>query len=427
MKMKAICILLAITMCLLSGCFADLPGITFPTGFGDLFPSAEPTLICQEQNVNSFIPAQKNVFQSLHKWSCGKAITDYVPFESADRDEYLTSYETNEAVIDQYVAMLTQNGFTLIEKNPDPYLCDYSWKLRCDTAPHAQILNGYSDAHIVIEGFDDGEFYFTYSGDLSMRDLGLRLDGKNVNVFQAGLSAGAGLYRMPDGSFKTTDGRLSASIGSADVIRDGQHLTGETHYRVNKNEWLHVDEFYRNEDFFFAVAAEYTMTGDYYWLHDFKSDGYQFLDDPASNVMTFNNATVPLFLMSADGKRCGPLPFSSRFESIFVRVMHYEEDVATVYYIYAKLNDSTPSELEALCAVSMVPEPEKDDTQSSGGISSGNNGRSCSACGGDGRCNMCGGSGTKNTWTGDSYVLQSCTGAFCSGGSCNQCGGDGKN
>ena len=51
----------------------------------------------------------------------------------------------------------------------------------------------------------------------------------------------------------------------------------------------------------------------------------------------------------------------------------------------------------------------------------------CWICGNDGRCDICGGSGWVNTWTGDSYVTQNCTAAFCRGGSCTECDGRGYN
>ena len=47
----------------------------------------------------------------------------------------------------------------------------------------------------------------------------------------------------------------------------------------------------------------------------------------------------------------GPTTANSKFEDLTIRLMHYEENGDAVYYIYAKLKDSTPSEVEVLCAV----------------------------------------------------------------------------
>lgn len=389
--------------------------------------ASEPILLCEEVDVSSYVPTDPHVFQSLHTWSGGMARTDDVPNETIKMEKNLVKYESSESVIDAYVAMLTENGFTLVEKDPDPYLCDYRWKLYCHKAEDAAVLKSWSGAHIAIEGYDDGDFYFHYSGDLVMRDLGLRMDGESVDLFKAGPSAGCGLLYMSDKSFITTDGRLSTKLGKAAVYRDGKLLEGNSYRDVNKSEWLMVNDYYRNEDFIFAVDAEYTVSGDYYWLYQFMNGTYYFSDDPYSSLILHGHGDNPYFLMKTNGYRHGPNPFGCKYESLFIRVLHYEEDVAAVYYVYAKLADGNdPAEIEALCAVDMTPKKTEDDN--SKGNSSGNasSQRTCSACGGDGRCNMCGGSGRVNRWTGDSYVMQSCTGAFCSGGSCNQCGGDGK-
>ncbi len=407
MKKRIFCLLLAVLL-LTSAC-----------------GKSEPERLCEEIDVNSLAKVEGNVFQSLYKWSDGRAKTDIEPTSDYETDRYLVTYQSNEALIDQYVAMLTENGFTLVEKNTDSYICDYRWKLWCDSAPDARILRGYTDTHIAIEGYEDGSFYFYFSGDLEMQNLGLRMDGDHVNIYETGPSAGAGLDRLKDGSFQTTDGRLTASMGTATVIRDGAVLNGKAHYFGNTNDWVYVDDYYRNEDFFFAVKADYSMSGDYYWLHDFRGS-YSKLNGTAMDVVIFNNSSVPLFILTTDGKRCGTSTLSFQYESLFVRVMYFEEDVVAVYYVYAKVNGAEPAEIEALFAVDMTP--QKQETSSSSGSSNSDRSEStCSACSGDGRCNMCGGSGRVNRWVGDSYVLQNCTGVFCSGGRCNQCGGDGKN
>lgn len=387
-------------------------------------PLMDPVLVCKKADIDELKSVPKNVFQSLHNYAGNKATCKNFPSQKVDTAYFLVQYKTTEDVIDKYVKMLTQNGFTLLEKDDDPYLADCEWRLRCDNDKEAYPLADYDDnCHLEITGYSSGQFFVKYSGELLMQDLGIRIDGKNVDVFNAGKSAAAGLYRMPDGSYETSDGRLNAKIGTATVIRDGKRLEAEAHYNLNKSEWLIVNEYHRNEDFFFALDPEYTVQGDYYWCSSFVEGRYSFVDGDADKVMNNGHGENPFFLMAANNYRYGPTQSDNRFESLFVRVMYYEEEVEAVYYVYAKLKDSTPSELEALCTVILKPEEKAEENNGGTTVQSK---KECSACFGDGKCNMCGGSGTKRKWTGDSYIIQDCTGAFCNNGRCNQCGGDGK-
>ena len=405
-----LCACFALTLC---GC-GFVEGLLSGEGTGG-FPSIfqkDPVLVCEPVDFGSKPQVEPNVFQEFYIWSNGKV---------TKKGSYY--YISNEKTVDQYVEMLEENGFTLVEKDTDPYLCAYLWKLRSDRVPDAQNADGWKGAHIVIEGFTDGKFFFEVSPDLVSKDLGLRVGGGSVDIYQAGPSAGAGLYQMGDGSFETTDGRLTAKIGTATVIRDGKTLQGESHYHLNKSEWLMVNGYHRNEDFFFAVDPDYTMAGDCHWMQDFWGARYYFTDDPSSTIMDSGHGSNPYFLIRQGDDRYGPSQTGSRFETVLVRVMYYEEDVAAVYYVYAKMRTGEPSEIEALCAVDMKPQEKEASSSSSGKV---NSSSSCNACSGSGRCGMCGGSGKVNRWVGDSYILQDCTGAFCSGGRCNQCGGTGK-
>lgn len=412
-------------LCCLFACMLvlNLVGCGGASLFGT--PLMEPVLVCKKVDAEDIKNIPDNVFQSLHNYAGDMAICKNFPSQKVDTAYFLVQYKTTENVIDKYVKMLTQNGFTLIEKDDDPYLSDCKWSLRCDTAKDAYPLADYDDnCHLEIEGYSSGKFFVKYSGDLLMQDLGFRIDGNHIDVFGLGKSATAGLYIMPDGSFQTSDGRLNAQLNKATVIRDGKKLKADAHYNLNNSEWLMVNEYHRNEDFFFAVDPEYTVQGDYYWCSSFVEGRYSFVDGDADRVMDNGHGENPFFVVAANNHRYGPTQTDNRFESLFVRVMYYKEDETAVYYVYAKLKDSEPSEIEALCAISLKVEEAEEEKQSGG--SSIFDKDECGACFGDGKCNTCGGSGTKRTWTGDSYITQDCTGAFCNNGRCNQCGGDGE-
>ena len=385
----------------------------------------DPVMVCKPTDAQELKNVPNNVFQSLHNYAGDQATCKDFPSQKVDTAYFLVQYKSTEKVIDKYVQMLTKNGFTLLEKDDDPYLADCIWRLRCDNDKNAYPLADYDDnCHLEITGYNSGNFFVKYSGELLMQDLGLRINGKNLDVFQLGKSATEGLLVMPDGSFQTSDGRLNAQLNKATVIRDGKKIKADAHYNLNKSEWLMVNEYHRNEDFFFAVDPEYTVQGDYYWCSSFVEGRYSFVDGDADKVMNNGHGENPYFVLSANNHRYGPTQSNNRFESLFVRVMYYKEDETAVYYVYAKLKDSEPSEIEALCAVSLKVEEEKNEAQSGG--SSIFDKKECSVCFGDGRCNRCNGSGTVRKWTGDSYITQDCTGAFCNNGRCNQCGGDGE-
>ncbi len=414
---RVLCCLLAIISVL------NLVGCGGTGAFGT--PLMDPVLVCKKVDAEDIKSVPDNVFQSLHNYAGDMATCKNFPSQKVDTAYFLVQYKTTEDVIDKYVKMLSQNGFTLIEKDDDPYLADCQWRLRCNTDKDAYPLADYDDnCHLDITGYSSGKFFVKYSGDLLMQDLGLRIDGNHIDVFGIGKSATAGLYIMPDGSFQTSDGRLSAQINKATVIRDGKKLKADAHYNLNKSEWLMVNEYHRNEDFFFAVDPEFTVQGDYYWCSSFVEGRYSFVDGDADRVMNNGHGENPFFVVSANNHRYGPTQTDNRFESLLVRVMYYKEDETAVYYVYAKLKDSEPSEIEALCAVSLKVEETEEETQSGG--SSIFDKEDCSVCFGDGRCNRCNGSGTVRKWTGDSYITQDCTAAFCNNGRCNQCGGDGE-
>ena len=207
------------------------------------------------------------------------------------------------------------------------------------------------------------EYTFFYSSDLTQYDLGLRKDGSVEEVTVKGPSAGAGLYRSTDGVYTTTDGRLSASMNKATIIRDGKKDICVARSEIkNGREWLWVEDYYRNEAICFGVLQDYTVAGDIYQLHDLKREKYY--NDDSKSVYNYKWGDQPLFEMTVDNKFTGPLVTSkNEFEEVTVRVMYYEEGVEAVYYIYAKTK-GTPSEIEVLCAVGLNVEEAENDAES---------------------------------------------------------------
>lgn len=263
--------------------------------------------------------------------------------------------------------------------------------------------------------------------DLTQVDLGLRLSGGNVSTgVGSGTSALAGLYKMPDGSFQTTDGRLSAQLGQAMVLRDGEACPApaEMVLRENTRE-LWVRDFYRSEMLYFSAPKNGVVSGDLYTMQDILLTAWWGSNSSMATLRSaesFGGYRWSLCLGAGhNGSYILPTYLdSNQFENILVRVLHYEEGAEAVYYIYAAFT-TQPRVVEALCAVDLTQAVDGTSQPVSGGSGQ------CWYCGGSGRCPTCGGSGRVTKWVPGTleYLDQNCTDCY-SPGKCRICGGSGE-
>lgn len=324
--------------------------------------AAAKDLVAPEIDVATAVQPPKNAFQDFASWAMGSVVS--TDAEQSDSSVQYLDYQASQATVDAYIEMLLQNGFTLVDDYFFQYQSDpfASWALNCDYVPDAgKVEMQYESSttcHLCISTYN-GDYTFEYSSDLTQYDLGLRKDGSVEKVAVKGPSAGAGLYRSADGVYTTTDGRLSASMNKATIIRDGKQSVCAARSEIkNTREWLWVEDYYRNESICFGVLLDYTMTGDLYQFQDLKREKYY---NDNKDVYNYKWGDQPIFEMSVDNKFTGPLVTSkNKIEDVTVRVMHYEEGVEAVYYIYAK-TDGTPSEIEVLCAVGLNVEEADND------------------------------------------------------------------
>lgn len=326
--------------------------------------AAAKDLVAPEIDVATAVQPPKNAFQDFASWGMGAVVS--ADAEQSDSSVQYLDYQASQATVDAYIEMLLQNGFTLVDEYFFQYQSDpfASWALNCDYVPDAgKVEMQYESSticHLCISTYK-GDYTFNYSSDLTQYDLGLRKDGSVEKVIVNGPSAGAGLYRSADGVYTTTDGRLSASMNKATIIRDGKKdvCTAKSEIK-NGREWIWVEDYYRNEAICFGVLQDYTMAGDLYQYQDLKREKY-YNDD--KDVYYYKWGDQPIFEMTVDNKFTGPLVTSkNEFEEVTVRVMHYEEGVEAVYYIYAKTK-GTPSEIEVLCAVGLNVEEAENDAE----------------------------------------------------------------
>ena len=386
---------------------------------------AEGTLVAEKITLEN--RQEENVFQSFHDWSEGAAKTNDRLYDvDGPVVQYLTYYAKVE-VMEAYVAYLQDQGFTLAGYfEQGKYV---SWKLDYDGADFEKIVpSTYKgpNCHLCIYSQSRGEYTFKFTSDLKMKDLGHRMSGNNAAVNTRGASADAALIRYGDDTFETQDGRFRVKIGEAMIVRGGKTYTGTAKRHLNKSEWLWVGDYYRNEEIYFCHDAGYMMQGDIFELDDFLTASTAYTNQTQTKIFNNGHGGNPFFLTSCDGGLYGPtIKENNKYQSVFVRVMYYEKDVAAVYYVYAKMKDGVePGDIEALCAVSLKPEEKKQTTSTKTGSSV--SGWTCGSCGGSGRCRSCGGMGSVSTWVPGTtqYVQQDCN--FCMGGRCSSCGGTGK-
>ena len=254
----------------------------------------------------------------------------------------------DDEYIEAYVAMLQENGFTLVEAYSDSFMNGnkyLSWGLTYDLSPELETMR---------QQFADGQCHlciwksksssgWTYRIDhvegLNLCDMGLRMDGTTADLTPQGPSVNAGLLRLPDGSYQTDDGRLTAAVGSAVVVRDGEGIHAKAEFEEDGGAYqFTVYDYQLEESITFSMSPELLEIGAVYRNYEMESDDISF------------SATV-------DGENYTLDHNSSRYQAVSLRVMYYEPDGDAVFYIYAK-TAGTPGELEALCAVSTSPKEE---------------------------------------------------------------------
>lgn len=339
---------------------------------GGWFPSSDPVLISEPMAGNplSYTVTGGSVYVQDMRDYMGAIMTVKAPGDSSK--EYLVfSFEGNRANEDDirtFVETICSGSYNL--KLVDTYrqeykggdvfgsfAINYTGTGRVDSTGKANFSNVECNLSVwyTIER-DKLKGQFGVPSTMDVVDLGLRRGGNNDDLSLAGPSAMAGLYRMPDGSYQTTDGRLSTAPGYATVLRDGQRYSVEASYVRDKDggsrERIWVRDFYRDETIYFNTPAGRLMTGDVFVLRDLIFDKNR----SYSSAKEFDsyNYSVPFFGLGHNGDFIYPRYGSgNRFDELTVRVMYWEPNTAAVYYIYAELS-TAPYTVEALCAVSLA-------------------------------------------------------------------------
>ena len=299
----------------------------------------------------------ENAVPDMYYWGDGRV--QYLS-DPSDNDSGIYKYAVDAETVELYVAMLQDNGFTLV----DTYNFSYkgttltSWGFTCDAAADAEtitLMYEKTPCHISLYYADDpGEYTMQVSPDLLPCDTGLRYDGSVVDLRPKGPSAGAGLVQLPDGSYQTSDGRLTASLGTATILRDGVVYTANARYNTaDGEEELQIENYYRNEGIYFQAPKASLMQGDIFTPHQMRR--WRWTD--RTGIADLSKSLLgnqPLLALPYDGKWLGASYNETLYEDQTVRVMLYDSGNIGVFYIYSKTLKDKPTEVEALCVVSMT-------------------------------------------------------------------------
>lgn len=360
--------------------------------------------------------------QELRAWGQGQVRVSDEPLDMGGYRIYM--YKLDTQVLEQYIAMLQQNGFTLVDEyHQSSFLGSYqAYGLRCDAAadvPTQEMMYTDTPCHINIWKADY-KWRVEISDGLTMFDLGLRQDGSRAEILPRGQSLGAGLKRASGDAYQTDDGRLKTKLAQAAVLVDGQAIAGQATWKrsgsrvyvtVEISDGLSVELMYNEEE---------AKQGDVYLL------------------CTLEEQPVSVTVMAGDEKITAKPTGELYFYSIALRIMYLEEKGAAVLYLYAEPMDPErfPQSIELLCAVNTKPEEKE---ESGGGGGSGGypweddepyqpefSKQDCLTCGGDGDCNTCGGYGEVERYAGGGDTVTSKCSSCYGSGNCRTCGGSGK-
>lgn len=320
---------------------------------GGLFVSEE--VLAEAVNVEDYLNIPDNAIQDLGAWA-QQAM--YPIYREEEVVYQLVLRETSEEFAK---ALSEQMGLILGEVYEDDRCFVYGY-----THPNIEAEGEFTSEDrlskpypIVFEGIPGFEYaILAFNPDIfTVCDMGYRIHGEKQNLLPQGASVGEALIKTSDGIYKTADGRLETRLNEAMVLRDGVEGTADVrHMIVDEEERLMVEFYYRNEGFYLEVPKYYSMTGDIYGIRELIQVSY-----PTDSKEGLFDADFDgnVFLLCHDDTWKGPLyDENCIFDELSVRVMYYERDVEAVYYVYAKLSEGAPSEIEALAAVDLSEKKE---------------------------------------------------------------------
>lgn len=319
--------------------------------------SGTAVTVAGKADLNYYNQIPEHAVPDMYYWGNGAVSYDDKP----NQDTGVYQYLADASVIDQYISMLQKNGFTLIDTYDFSYKGSsfYSWGFTCDAVPDAEeITLQYKDTkcHISLYYADHTrEYRMDVSEDLLVCDTGLRIDGSVADLRPKGPSVEMGLIQLPDGRYQTSDGRLTVSVGTAMILRDGVSCTANASYSAyddRTQEILQIMNYYRNEGIHFQAPKASLMQGDVFTQRDMRHWRWPECTN-IDQLIVHDGNLYPALVFPYKGSWQGASHNEDIYEAQTVRVMLYDTNNIGVFYIYSKFLKGEPKEVEILCAVNL--------------------------------------------------------------------------
>lgn len=356
----------------------------------------------------SVVPAQSQSkssveFQSLYDFAKGSGLKFKEPSVHAnDTMQSFTGDKDDALYIAEYCERLADEcaNFSMKERYYEKYDGGYedvfaSWGLNytgsasVKNAVEQNFVDGNPNCAISVyymTEYDSIKGMIKWSNDLKSTDFGMRCGGYLVDVTPGGKSAGAGLKGTSSGTYQTSDGRLSASLGKSSLIINGSKQSGSVVFEdTDSSDAIKIKNSSGSEiiRIFFPEEGYTPKTGDVFYTDDLLTT-YQWSN--SGEGPTALGIDEMRFYQKVNGKWLTPTYNDSPYNEAVFRVMYYNasEGVA-VFYLYTDAGTKT----EMLCAVDLSKSVNPDySSGSSGGvvnIGSGSSGsRTCAHCRGKG-------------------------------------------
>ncbi len=338
---------------------------------GENFEKEQPVLVAEELDLTA-VDHREPCFLGMDCYSAGQ----FDLSEVTDKGTYnqVRVYDApfdSLTLLEAYVNVLCQNfAFELVcdpfyydnERNGDGERITFSYVLRYTGDAHRSdtpIVCEYTgqQGDVIVSGHSRGAewdvmFCIFYAKWLKPVDDGSRYDAGAAGAAYYGESFGAGLNLLSDGSYATTDGRLSVAPGQAMFFTDGKAATYSAYMEWSeKRDQKRIcvqDKFGVDQMAFALPLAQPAASGDTYNAGIMDSN-------TAGTSQTIPTNYEPMFALLHNGQYVSARgTLSDGMTRFNARMMYWDEELeAAVLYFYAAFS-AAPYEIEGLVAVDML-------------------------------------------------------------------------
>lgn len=389
-------------------------------------PATEPPTETEAPQAQVIAPAvdlsalyhtPENGVQDIRRWSEGNARFTEKPLAMDGYTIYRV--KTDRDLLESYIDMLCENGFTLAATyDRSSYIgtyIEYALLRSGSSLPTRNDIYTKTPCHINIWRENGRYWRLEVVDGLEFCDMGLRKSGNISTVGPRGDSAQAGLLFLSD-TYTTDDGRLSATTAQSTVLSDGQAMAATPALEKDSSgQYTLTLSGFGSDTLTIIWEADAIRQGEVYLYSDIEQNDISVRFD-------INDEPYQAYLLAA-----------VKLDNLTLRVMHYDEDGAAVFYLYAEGFDIGTREI--LCAVDLSAAAGASTSDGASGSSTPSSSGTytpsyakpdCLTCHGSGNCQTCGGYGEVRRYQGQGQTVRAKCSACYGSGKCRTCNGTGK-